>query len=209
MTPPAMLVGPNPLQALAPVPTLGRMMVFVDGENLVHRFQGMCESGRKRREEVVHEKDVLAWTHLAIKPRLNQVIRATYYTYVKGNEERQREINEKIKELRIQQYNVPGATYASHGLIKHLHPRTFRKIKDRKSKGVDIQMTVDILTNVHMNNLDAVYLVSGDGDYKPVVEEAMRNGKHVFIAALSSGLNKDLRFLGDDFIDLDQYFFKS
>ncbi|MEK0338540.1 MAG: NYN domain-containing protein, partial [Nitrosopumilus sp.] len=76
-----------------------------------------------------------------------------------------------------------------------------------KSKGVDIQMTVDILSNVYKNNIDTVYLVSGDGDYKPVIDEVIRNGKHIYLAAFSDGLNPNLRHSVDKFIDLDKIYF--
>jgi len=38
--------------------------------------------------------------------------------------------------------------------------------------------------------------------------EAMRHGKQVCVAALSSGLNEPLRYSVDDFLDLDRFFFK-
>ncbi len=61
-------------------------------------------------------------------------------------------------------------------------------------------MTLDILSNVHQNNLDTVYLVSGDGDFIPLIEECIRFGKHVHVAALSSGLSPELRYVADQFI---------
>lgn len=92
--------------------------------------------------------------------------------------------------------------------VPDLYPKVFHKNKkERKSKGVDIQMTIDILTHVFQNNLDVVYLVSGDGDYKPIIEECIRYGKQVYIAAFSSGLNKSLKNIADVFIDLDPVYF--
>ena len=79
--------------------------------------------------------------------------------------------------------------------------------KDQKSKGVDIKMVVDILSHSHQNNVDLVYLISGDGDYKPVIEEVIRQGKRVWIAAFSNGLNPSLKLLADNFINLDNVFF--
>jgi hypothetical protein len=37
-----------------PVPGLGRMMVFVDGENMVCRFQDMLNKGKTPRPSLVH-----------------------------------------------------------------------------------------------------------------------------------------------------------
>ena len=108
----------------------------------------------------------------------------------------------------FRQYSVPGEPSLIH-LVQNLHPKVFKKRKDgRLGKGVDIQMTLDILSNVYQNNLDTVYLVSGDGDFKPVIGECIRFGKHVHVAALSSGLNADLKHWADKFIDLDVMYFE-
>lgn len=198
----------NQEQAL--LPTLGRMMVFIDGENLVMRFQDMLDDLRKPRKGVVHEKNIYVWQRkTTFNIGLNHIVRATYYTYAFGDEERIREVNKKIKELSFVQYSDPHASYVSSRLLNNLYPRVFRKLRGKKAKGVDIQLTVDILTNVYMNNLDAVYLVSGDGDYMPVLEEAIRYGKHVYVAALPSGLNKELKYIADKFIDLENIYFEA
>ena len=190
-----------------PMPALGRMMVFVDGENIVFRYQQMLAEGREPDERVVHEPDTYVWMPGCVRPGLNQVIRATYYTYVSGSEERSKEVSQKIKEMEFNQYSVPGQNAPSR-LLRNLHPCVFRKIKGKKAKGVDIQMTVDILTNVYQNNLDTVYLISGDGDYRPVIQEAMRFGKQVVVAAFSSGLNEELRYIADQFVNIDGNYFK-
>ena len=61
-----------------------------------------------------------------------------------------------------------------------------RTKRQEKSKGIDIQMTVDILVNSHRNNLDTVYIITGDGDFVPVLEEVKRLGKRIYVAAFSS-----------------------
>ena len=67
-------------------------------------------------------------------------------------------------------------------------------------------MTLDILTNVYQNNLDTVYIVSGDGDFIPLIKECIRFGKHVHVAALSSGLSPELRYEADQFLLLDNMY---
>jgi len=58
-----------------------------------------------------------------------------------------------------------------------------KKKKEAKSKGVDIQMTVDILSQIYLDNIDTVYLIAGDGDYLPIISEVIRMGKQVYLAA--------------------------
>ncbi len=56
--------------------------------------------------------------------------------------------------------------------------------------------------------IDVLLLLSGDGDYVPLIEEASRNGKQVWVAAFSDGLNSRIPLIVDEFIDLDEIFFK-
>ena len=192
-----------------PAPPLGRMMVFVDGENLVFRYQELLEKGMVPKNDVAHEKDIFVWAPRTVRPAWNVVTRAVYYTYSTGDEKRVQEIRKKVKKLRFEQ-----CPYINHGrfyvdIPRNLTPCVFRKKRGQKAKGVDIQMTVDILSHVYQNNLDVVYLVSGDGDYFPVVQEAIRFGKQVYLAAFSSGLNDNLVNMADRFIMLDPVYFEN
>jgi uncharacterized LabA/DUF88 family protein len=178
------------------------MMVFVDGENLVYRYQDMVKE-KTPQPNVIHEKNIFVWTPKAVDPGPHpiNIIRASYYTYVVGDADKVSETTSKIKEL----------TFPRHWeskLPEFLFPRIIKKEKSKKAKGVDIQLTVDILTHTYQNNLDVVYLISGDGDYLPVILEVMRNGKQVYLAALSSGLDPKLKDSVDKFINLDPIFFK-
>ena len=69
-------------------------------------------------------------------------------------------------------------------------------------------MTTDILANVFRNNLDIVYIVTGDGDFLPVIKECVRNGKLVFLAAFEYGINPVLLNYVNEFIPLEQFFFE-
>ena len=46
-------------------------------------------------------------------------------------------------------------------------------------------------------------LMSGDGDYEPLIEEVLRNGVQVFLSAFSHGLNPRLRDIVDVMYELD------
>lgn len=189
-----------------PMPSLGRMMAFIDGENMVARYQAMLEVGRTPTEHVKHVRDVYVWVPGVVWPALNVVVRATYYTYVVGSEEAVLGTAEQIRSMTFNQYAVPGQSAPSR-LINTLTPRVFSKPKNRSGKGVDIQMTVDILSNIYQGNVESVLLVSGDGDYEPVLAECKRMGKQVYVAAFSSGLSPKLRLSADHFTDLDVQFF--
>jgi uncharacterized LabA/DUF88 family protein len=190
-----------------PLPKLGRMMVFIDGENLVARYQAMIDEGwRAGRNGVIHERDIFVWEATSVVTGLNVVIRSTYYTYIQGAPDGIMAAAERIKALNFQNYNQPGANFSQ--LPDRLTPCVFQKTKGRKAKGVDIQITVDILTHAYQDNCDAVYLMSGDGDYAPVIAEVQRLGKQVFVSAFSSGLSPQLRLMADRFQCLDGWYFQ-
>ena len=178
-----------------------RFMFFIDGENLVCRYQDMIKDGYVPSIGVNHLLDTFVWAENVSVPaiRETQIVRAYYYTSVYGDDNKQQSVGEQLKEIIIQ--GTPGGA-------RVLYPVMFKKIrKTEKGKSVDIQLTVDILSYVYQNNLDTVCLFSGDGDFVPVLKEAIHFGKHVFVGALSKGLSPALKRLADEYIRLDGCFF--
>jgi len=82
-------------------------MVFIDGENLVARFQAMIDAGRVRDDAVAYQKDVFVWARGCLRRYVDgyDVIRVTYYTSVLGDESRIDEIERFIG----------GQEYVLHG----------------------------------------------------------------------------------------------
>jgi len=146
-----------------PVPDLGRMIVFIDGENIVFRFQAMLKKGAEKREGIKHIEDIFVWHTNSVDPRFNIVLKAIYYTTVVGDTPKIEEIAKTIKASSFKQYS-PEDIPLSKRLPNRLTPVIFKKGKNqRNTKGLDIQMTVDILTNIYQNNIDVVYLVQETG----------------------------------------------
>lgn len=186
-----------------PMPAFRRMMVFIDGENIVFSYQKLLKKKGLSKDSVKHLTNTYAWEENSIKnPGLHNIIRANYYTYATGSDEIIKGINTKIKSL----------SYKAHTdspLPNYLYPVVFKKEKqEAKSKGVDIQMTVDILSNIYQDNIDTVYLIAGDGDYLPIIDEAIRMGKQIYLSAFSEGLNPKLKHKVDQFYLLDDIYFK-
>jgi uncharacterized LabA/DUF88 family protein len=183
-----------------------RVMVFIDGENLVMRYQNMVKEGWLHNENVKHKKDIFVWN-----PKIDwlsncKILRFYYYTSAVGDNNKILALNNEIKILGFENDHRRNCRPNAGKLYSKVF---IKEHKTRKTKGVDIQLTVDILSNVYQNNVDLVYLMSGDGDYVPVIEECIRMGKRVFLLAFSSGLNEKLKQTADEFILLDKKFFAS
>ena len=190
------------ISSSVPTPNYKRLMTFIDGENLVFQYQNLLNKGKSPNETVKHLEDVYAWSINAMyNLQYAEIIRATYYTSATGSDELLNTISSEIKRLKFKQ-----GSYSA--LPDNLQSYVIKKAKkEKKSKGVDIKMVVDILSNVYQNNTDIVYILSGDGDFLPVIKECQRNGKVIFLGAFEAGLNKSLLNYIDRFIPLETCFF--
>lgn len=77
-------------------------------------------------------------------------------------------------------------------------------MKRDREKGIDILLATDMLSQAYVSGYDSMILVSGDGDYAPVLEEIKKMGKRVENAFLEESRSNALRRVSDIFIDLDK-----
>jgi hypothetical protein len=190
------------IERVEPVdPHQRRWMMFVDGENLVIRAQQVArDKGVSLPKGPLYSPDVFVWlpdwvatrafvpaTEYTV-PLQPHAVRAHYYTSLAGAEEKIRRIREALFEL--------GFT-----------PKVFKRSKTRGSKAVDITLATDMLAHGYRDNYDVAFLLGGDGDYVPLVEEVKRLGKVVYCSFFrGSGLSKDLQLASDTFFYLDELF---
>lgn len=196
---------------------MAKVMAFIDGENLTARFEAMVRDGKAPRTDSViphtvvvqHLQGLLAWHPHTIKEMYlgDTLERAYYYTTFSGAEQELEQFSATIGQCDVAEpvrsdIDMPGRPI-------RLIPRVFKKSARRtKTKSVDISLCVDVLECVKNNALDAVYLVSGDIDYRPLIEAVMRAGKRVYVASLSSGCSPQLSNIPDRFVNLDSLYFK-
>lgn len=181
-----------------------RTMIFIDGENITQRYQHMLDEGRTPRSHVVHVKDAFVWVgQITAEPHLHELIRCGYYTTHVGDPDSLHDLSIQLAKIRYD-YSTEQI-YCGTGYVV---PYVFKKAKQiQKSASVDINITIDMLRCTYINAVDDVWLLSGDGDYIPLIREVMRQGKSMFVGAFSSGLNKEIPTIVDEFRDLDSVFF--
>jgi len=180
-----------------------RPILFIDGENLVLRYQALLAAGRRPNEFVVHKQDVYIW-HPAMASYFNNGFRrVNYYTSVVGDDTLVAETRAEIAAMRYIFTPGPGGS-----VMAQLVPFVYKKEARRdRARNVDIQIVIDVMRASSSSAYDLVFLASGDGDYLPLIAEAMHAGKQVFVTAFSSGLNQAIPSTADKFIDLDEMFF--
>jgi uncharacterized LabA/DUF88 family protein len=197
---------------------MSRLMAFVDGENLTARFEDMLRTGREERKSshayktigaVAYQQARFVWSQSTVNGFQNSeaLQRVHYYTTFSGGNEELEAIHEQISSLRAFQF-VDGAIDRPSNAIT-LISRVFHKTaRKTKTKSVDINLCVDVLEYVRQDALDSVFLVTGDVDYLPLIEAVMKAGKTVYVAALSAGLSRRLKYCADKFIPLDDLYFE-
>ena len=159
-----------------------KIAAFIDGANLYAAI--------KQLDLNVDYKKLLAWLN-----KEGQLIRAFYYTALLTDEE----YNPMRTLVDWLSYN--GYTLVSKPAKEFTDGRGGRKIKGN----MDVELTVDMMELAP--NLDRIFLFSGDGDYRRLVEAVQRMGVRVSVVstirATNSLLADELRRQADDYIDLE------
>src|SRR4051794_22089694 len=66
--------------------SIPKTVFFVDGENLVFRYQAMLAEGRQPRAGVIHVQDVFVWHPDITTTSIMNVVRVNYYTSMVGDD---------------------------------------------------------------------------------------------------------------------------
>jgi uncharacterized LabA/DUF88 family protein len=177
-------------------------IILIDGENLVLRYQNTLQAGRKPRDSVIHIDDVFVW-HLKISGRMD-IVRIGYYTTVVGDAKKVEEVKQLISESKYDFSQLNGGD-AYGTLVPYVYKKSR---KGTKTKSVDINLTIDALRYAYGESIDQIVLVSGDGDYIPLLREIISRGKMVKAFAFSSGLNKEIKYNVDELLVIDHLYFK-
>lgn len=163
-------------------------MVFIDGMNLYH---GLKEGGTRTDVNFHKFSEKLAGT--------NRLIRTYYYhaPYDQtGEPQRYREQQKFFDKL----HRTPFLTLRLGRLV----PRAGTFIQ----KGVDTLLATDMLTQAFKGNYDVAVLVSGDGDFEPVVEGVKEAGKNVIVATFNVNRSRSLFKSADNWIELSPSYFQ-
>jgi uncharacterized LabA/DUF88 family protein len=168
------------------IPPFQRVMIFVDGTNLLTSMAKMLDiqfNRKKTLSDKHSESSLSAATNLIQHPFGGikfKVIRKYWFSSYKGNDYDRIEISERLRN-------------------KGYEPVLFKKKPDNREKGVDIALTMSFLLNAINQNFDIGLLVAGDEDYVGLVNEVKRYGPRIYGSFLEFGLSKELKLSCDKF----------
>lgn len=162
-----------------------RVQIFIDGSNLYHALKDECENVNL---------DYLKFSYLLANGR--KLIRTYFYISTLDTN------RSKPETVKGQQRFLGALREVPYITIKH-RPLNYTKGVPVE-KGVDILIATDMLTNALRDGYDTAILVSGDGDFAPVLEEIARAGKQVENAAFRSSRSDALVSASDLFVELNK-----
>ena len=133
-----------------------RIALFIDGSNLYATARALgFDVDYKRMLKVFEEQAIL--------------VRAFYYTALVEDQE-----FSPIRPL-VDWLDYNGFTMVTKPTKEFTDPTGRRKIKGN----MDIELAIDVMEM--LDHLDHIVLLSGDGDFRQLVEAAQRKGKRVTV----------------------------
>lgn len=159
---------------------------------------------------VVHMEDIFVWHPLitsivaghSSQNATAELIRTIYYTSVHGAPNDADDVAYKLASLQC----VSREGFSQSNIVPTVFTKSEGVGKRDKTRKVDISLTIDVLRHVYSRHIDIAFILSGDGDYLPVIKECMRAGVKVWVGAFSNGVDKRLQTAGDKFFLLDDLF---
>jgi len=164
-----------------------RVMIFIDGSNLYHSLKNVF--GRT-------DLDIGKFCRRLLGRR--KLARIYYYNAKVGMKEEP------------ERYKHQQAFFAGINAIPYTELRLGRLVYINwpnvppYEKGIDVQLTTDMLSHSFRNNYDVAVLVAGDNDFVGALQAVKDNGKHVEVGLFGRpGTSRQLRGVADKVITIN------
>ena len=165
-----------------------RVMIFIDGSNLYHSLKGYFKKT---------DINIGKFCQKILDRR--RLIRIYYYNAIVGR----REEPERFQRQQAFFNSIAAIPYCELRLGRLVYANW--PSAPPYEKGVDIQLTTDLLTHSFKNNYDVAILVAGDTDYVGAVQAVKDNGKNVEVALFGKErTSRPLRDVTDKVITIDR-----
>lgn len=154
--------------------SLPRVAIFVDVPNVMYAAErlGVSINFGKLRELLSRDRDL---------------VRASAYAPISDDPQARLETQRFVQPFLAQGYRIVT--------------KPLRRFADGSMKAnFDIELAIDVLTM--SDRLDIVCLVSGDGDFRRLVELVQSKGVRVEVVAFAASTSSELRALADNYVDL-------
>lgn len=169
---------------------LDRVYFFIDGSNF---YKGIVNEGLKGWEAT--HIDLKSFCGSLLIPDIHKLIRIYYYDAPlrqNWNHKRYSIQQQFFQNLRSQE-NVE----LRFGRLQGSYPNI-------KEKGLDVQLSVDLVRFAHNNSYDIGIIISADADYVPAIQLAKDMGKIIYNSYFANKASFHIRNIVDKFIPIDK-----
>ena len=175
---------------------MDRITVYIDGSNFYHLLKtGFGKTNVDFERFIIKIADILQ----------GRLVHVHYYNSPRRREDGENEYRAQQKFLNYLR-TIPDFTIH----LGRLEPREKEcpeckaKYRIMVEKGVDVNIGVDMVKGAFDNFFDIAVLVSGDGDFSPLISTVKHMGKKAFYASTTPtfALNR----VADDFLQINEVF---
>jgi uncharacterized LabA/DUF88 family protein len=162
------------MEPKAPVTAVPRCAIFVDVPNIMYAADrlGVAIDFGKLRDFLARGRDL---------------VRASAYAPISDDPQLRLETQRFVQPFVARNYRIVT--------------KPLKRFADGSMKAnFDVELAIDVLTM--SDRLDVVSLVSGDGDFRRLVELVQGKGVRVEVVAFAASTSAELRTLADGYIDL-------
>ena len=173
-----------------------RVCIFIDGSNFYHSVKSSFD---------LHDSQI-EFAKLIEMLRNNRLLIGTYYYNAPLDRGYNKIIYRKQQKFFAELRKIPDFHIILCNMRKTRRPDgTF----EFTVKGDDIHLATDMLSSAYENKYDVAILVSGDGDFVPVIRKVQKLGKKVENAYFSVSRSDYLRNTCNASVLLDESFIKN
>lgn len=129
----------------------------------------------------------------AIKRHAGEALRLFYYDCIDDREGENEPERERIKQTNQEWLNSIREVAGAHVRLGS----TTGRAKNRRQKGVDILLAIDMMNHTIRRNMKRAMLLTGDGDFTPLVENLVQMGMFVEVLGDQAHFSRELRKSAD------------
>lgn len=141
---------------------------------------------RENIEKIVGRGDVDYVALVRCLAQRRPISNVRVYDMLKENDPIQKAVYEKLRAAKIRIVNPKGHC-----------------LNSGKQMGVDVNLAVDVVSQAASSQCNTIVIVSGDGDFIPVISKVKETGKKIEFASWEECANKSLMDECDYFTFLD------